>query len=695
MMWSRLLAALMLSVFTDNAMSACPKDKNVCEYWLEVESFMTMMDYKTAVYASGGKLYHFNVTNTTLETHISDTNVITADGWENQRLVIAVNKTIPGPTIEVYEGQTVVVHVKNKLMASGISIHWHGLHQKGTVWSDGVSFITQVGDTSSLGFITQVGDTSSLGFITQVGDTSSLGFITQVGDTSSLGFITQVGDTSSLGFITQVGDTSSLGFIIQVGDTSSLGFITQVGDTSSLGFITQVGDTSSLGFITQCPILPGQTFTYRFVADPKGTFWYHAHTGTQLSMGLLGPFIVRENQSMPMGEEMGEHIMMLQDWNHDMDAELLHHKMLYGNFENRTRVEFTGSLEGGNFSMFKFHSGLINGKGRYFKPDGTFIEAPLSVFTVEQSKSYRFRVIGAGNLYPFRVSIDGHPLKIVATDGNEVDPLLVESFIINPGERYDFVVVANQSIDNYWIRGETLEVNVKNHTALAIFRYANAPDTDPLTKRRQCLQSHKCLVANCPFLYYPETENTTCVNQDKFKSLENTPVPDSDNIEEIFLNFAFPGPEPDEQPTSVNGRHFVMPHVSALTQWNEINTFCKPDECGQDKTCECTYSMDLKYNKVYQLIFLNMGRGKGYAHPVHLHGHYFHILKIGYPQYDDSTGKIIQDNLDIQCDGDQDREKSFCNSASWANRSWGGNNIPGLQLTSPTIKDTIIVQTGG
>uniref|UniRef100_A0A2C9JW58 Plastocyanin-like domain-containing protein n=1 Tax=Biomphalaria glabrata TaxID=6526 RepID=A0A2C9JW58_BIOGL len=340
MMWSRLLAALMLSVFTDNAMSACPKDKNVCEYWLEVESFMTMMDYKTAVYASGGKLYHFNVTNTTLETHISDTNVITADGWENQRLVIAVNKTIPGPTIE-------------------------------------------------------------------------------------------------------------------------------------------------------CPILPGQTFTYRFVADPKGTFWYHAHTGTQLSMGLLGPFIVRENQSMPMGEEMGEHIMMLQDWNHDMDAELLHHKMLYGNFENRTRVEFTGSLEGGNFSMFKFHSGLINGKGRYFKPDGTFIEAPLSVFTVEQSKSYRFRVIGAGNLYPFRVSIDGHPLKIVATDGNELDPLLVESFIINPGERYDFVVVANQSIDNYWIRGETLEVNVKNHTALAIFRYANAPDTDPLTKRRQCLQSHK------------------------------------------------------------------------------------------------------------------------------------------------------------------------------------------------------------
>ncbi|KAJ7328201.1 hypothetical protein OS493_025078 [Desmophyllum pertusum] len=30
-------------------------------------------------------------------------------------------------------------------------------------------------------------------------------------------------------------------------------------------------------YVTQCPILPKQSFTYRFIADPPGTHWYHSH----------------------------------------------------------------------------------------------------------------------------------------------------------------------------------------------------------------------------------------------------------------------------------------------------------------------------------------------------------------------------------------------------------------------------------
>ncbi|XP_055883293.1 uncharacterized protein LOC106073971 [Biomphalaria glabrata] len=580
-----LVTVMMLSLWPKCVESNCTMTQDVCEFWLEVESFLTMMDNKVAVYATGGKLYHYNVTNTTSATPLEASTVISADGWENQRLVIAVNKTIPGPSIEVYEGQTVIVYVTNKLLTSGISIHWHGLHQKGTAWSDGV------------------------------------------------------------------------------------------------------------GFITQCPILPGQTFTYRFVADPKGTFWYHAHAGTQLSMGLLGPFIVRERRPL----QMEEFIMMLQDWNHDMDSDLLHYKMVYGNYDNRTKGQPTGSLEGAHFSLFKFQSGLINGKGRYFKPDGSFIEAPLTVFTVEQFKSYRFRVIGAGNLYPFRVSIDQHLFKIVATDGNEVEPLEVESFIINPGERFDFVIEANQTVNNYWIRAVTLEVNVSNHMALAIFRYVNASATDPHSFRRNCTRNDKCLVANCPFTFYPESDNVICVNFHQFNSTGNETVPGvetyTEHIEEIFLNFAFPGFT--ETPGSANGRHFVLPHVSALTQWNQVKTFCKPDECGEDKICKCTYSIDLEYTKVYQVVFVNMGQGKGWAHPMHLHGHSFHVLKIGYPEYDTITGKIIEDNVDIDCGGNSHRDQSFCNAAAWTNSSWGGNNIPGLQLSNPPLKDTVVVPTGG
>ncbi|KAH9508127.1 fatty-acyl coenzyme A oxidase [Bulinus truncatus] len=559
--------------------------QDVCEFWLEIEHHMTMMDNKMAVYSSGGKLYHYNVLNTSTAQPVDPDHVIVADGWEKQRLVITVNNTMPGPSIEVYEGQTVIVHVKNLLTGSAISVHWHGLHQKGTPWSDGVSFVIQ------------------------------------------------------------------------------------------------------------CPISPGQEFTYKFMAYPKGTNWYHAHTGSQLSMGLLGPFIVRERRPA----QMEEFIMMLQDWNHDMDSDLTHNKMLNGHYEDRIRIQPTGSLEGGSFSMFAFQSGLINGKGRYYTNNTSYTESPLTVFTVSQNKLYRFRVIGAGNMYPFRVSVDEHSLQLVATDGNEIKPKGVESFIINPGERYDFVINTTNDVNNYWIRAETLEVNVTNHIALAILRYKNSTETYPQTTRRNCTMNHKCLVANCPFSYYPELEYTTCINLDEFVSAENVTVPgietDKENIEEIFLNFAFPGIT--ENPGSVNGRQFKLPTVAALTQMNEVKTFCQAGECGEDKICQCTYSISLQHNKVYQLIFTNMGQGKGWAHPIHLHGHSFHVLKMGYPKYNDKTGKFLQENLDVDCRGNPDRELSFCNSATWANHSWGGNNIPGLQLQSPPVKDTIIVPTGG
>lgn len=63
------------------------------------------------------------------------------DGFE--RAIVAVNNSIPGPPIIVYEGQKVIVHVMNHLLSEAVTIHWHGMHQKGTPYSDGVAFITQ------------------------------------------------------------------------------------------------------------------------------------------------------------------------------------------------------------------------------------------------------------------------------------------------------------------------------------------------------------------------------------------------------------------------------------------------------------------------------------------------------------------------------------------------------------------------
>lgn len=68
---------------------------------------------------------------------------ITPDGFSRPAMV--VNGTLPGPTIIADWGDTVVVHVTNKLgqARNGSSIHWHGIRQNYTNPNDGVVSITQ------------------------------------------------------------------------------------------------------------------------------------------------------------------------------------------------------------------------------------------------------------------------------------------------------------------------------------------------------------------------------------------------------------------------------------------------------------------------------------------------------------------------------------------------------------------------
>ncbi|EMS45877.1 Laccase-15 [Triticum urartu] len=60
----------------------------------------------------------------------------------NETLVTVVNGQLPGPAIEVTEGDSVAVHVVNK-SPHNITIHWHGLKQRLNCWADGVPMITQ------------------------------------------------------------------------------------------------------------------------------------------------------------------------------------------------------------------------------------------------------------------------------------------------------------------------------------------------------------------------------------------------------------------------------------------------------------------------------------------------------------------------------------------------------------------------
>ena len=66
-------------------------------------------------------------------------------------------------------------------------------------------------------------------------------------------------------------------------------------------------------YVTQCSILPRQSFTYRFIAHPPGTHWYHSHNELQRLDGLFGALIVR--RSKEKGMPVPPHFpMVINDW---------------------------------------------------------------------------------------------------------------------------------------------------------------------------------------------------------------------------------------------------------------------------------------------------------------------------------------------------------------------------------------------
>ena len=518
--------------------------------------------------------------------------VITADG-QGSRLVIAINDKFPGPRIEVYENQTIQVTIRNTLHTDSVTVHFHGIHQKGTPHMDGVAFISQ------------------------------------------------------------------------------------------------------------CPISPGQEFVPRFKAYPPGTFFYHAHIGDQRSMGLYGPFIVRRAPT-PSNTNAEEIIVTLQDWNHLMDAETAYNRMITEQFDFSTgeRIPTTSSIDGAQFSRFEFHSGLVNGKGRFYFSRNSHNGAPLETFRVRSGITYRFRVIGAATLYPMRIYIQGQKITLFGSDGFNLEQITVESIVVHPGERFDFLwqAPATAPQKRLLLVAKTLETlkslkMKKYHAAEAVLEfedYLGLRPPNPMD-REICGPKNLCVVFNCPYRFYPQ-QARICLSFNDVKNNDTIKNPEaifnSDRpFEEVFFNFGFPG-VPGNTPGSVNGRQFISPPSAYLTQPEQVTRPCDPANCERDIS-ECTNVHTLIPDRLYQFVLTNIGNGAGWSHPVHLHGHSFYVMKIGFGTYDERTGRLMSPTKDIRCTDAND----YCLSMQWTDSSWINGNVPGMN-TDPPLKDTILIPTG-
>ncbi|KAM5539727.1 hypothetical protein V8D89_006540 [Ganoderma adspersum] len=328
-------------------------------------------------------------------------------------------------------------------------------------------------------------------------------------------------------------------------------------------------------FVNQCPIATGNSFTYEFTClDQAGTFWYHSHLSTQYCDGLRGPMVVydpTDPHASLYDVDDESTVITLSDWYH------------------------TASKLGSAFPTP--NSVLINGLGRYAGGPSS----SLAVISVTQSKRYRFRLVSLSCDPNFTFSIDGHAMTVIEADAVNHKPLTADSIQIFAGQRYSFVLVADQAVNNYWIRAlpsggtTTFDGGINS----AILRYDGAAEVEPTTN---------------------QTTSTAPLAETDLIPLDGAPAPGDASVGGVDyalnLDFSFNGTK-----FFINGATFTPPSVPVLLQ------ILSGARTAQDLLPSGgVYA--LPANATVELSFpITSRNAPGVPHPFHLHGHTFSVVR--------------------------------------------------------------------
>ena len=133
--------------------------------------------------------------------------------------------------------------------------------------------------------------------------------------------------------------------------------------------------------------------------------------------GVFGSLIIREAKDVHAklyDFDLKEHVVMLNEWTAQP------FETIYAPFLHDALYLTVNSI-------------LINGKGQV-NNGNTSMLVPLEIFYVEKAYRYRFRLMLNGIQHcPIEFSIEQHNLTVIASDGNPIEPYVVQSIGISAG----------------------------------------------------------------------------------------------------------------------------------------------------------------------------------------------------------------------------------------------------------------------
>lgn len=169
-------------------------------------------------------------------------------------------------------------------------------------------------------------------------------------------------------------------------------------------------------YLSQPPVKPGERFTYTLPLEDAGTFWYHPHINSSEQVG-------RGLYGVLVVEEPPEVAARLQ-----ADREIVWAL-------DDWRLDKQGQLtEFGNFHD-KSHAGRV---GNVLTVNGTY----LTRTELRAGERVRLRVANTANAQTFRLRFAPLDPWLIALDGHPVEPrrLGEEAFWLGAGQRADFVL---------------------------------------------------------------------------------------------------------------------------------------------------------------------------------------------------------------------------------------------------------------
>ncbi|MER5470965.1 multicopper oxidase family protein [Streptomyces sp. NPDC002935] len=246
--------------------------------------------------------------------------------------------------------------------------------------------------------------------------------------------------------------------------------------------------------VTQTPVRAGSNFTYRFITDTPGTYYFHPHVGVQIDRGLYAPLIVEDPKETLSYDD--EWVVVLDDWldgvtgTPDKAFAALRPDMggmdMSGSGPEATTAspsssaasrhamatrfrlaDATSRLLGGDAGDVKYPYHLVNGR----------VPTDPAVHTGKPGGRVRLRIINAGSDTAYRVALGGHRLTITHTDGFPVEHQQVDALLIGMGERYDVLVTLGDGVFPLVAVAEG-----KDAAGLALMRTGSGSTPDPTVR---------------------------------------------------------------------------------------------------------------------------------------------------------------------------------------------------------------------